>query len=175
MTESCDENDIIAYEVEKSASIAVGFRRVLDKGHVKRQPTDQYVLREWPGDFSVSMRVRLWEDSADIISIHDWYGGQRFAISVGENGVFLKLNGMTPAVQISYRKMSDWKFHRILLSFRGYRVLARVTGQHYEDCGIETTTELSFGTGDRTIPIDRSIVLLGREGNSAIEVSPILK
>ena len=171
VTESCDENDVIAYEVDKSAVVVVNFHNVIDKGHWKQLNLSYNATGVWPGNFSVGMRLRLWEDHADILNIYDSEIGHRFGISIGEEGVFLKFNGVTPAVQISSTNMVDWRFHRILLHFQGNRLLSRVSGPDVEDCGREVISELEFEERDREIPIHRSLVVLGREGDSAIEVS----
>ena len=168
VTESCDANDIIAYEVDKSASISGTFKRVLDKGYHKARPDDELLITEWPGDFSVSMRVRMWE-AGDVVNIFDSDGRQRFGISINTDGVFIKINGMDP-IQISTVNVVDGQFHRIILSLRGTTARIRVSSSDYADCGTEEVTELKFGTSERQIPISRSIVVLGREGDSAIEV-----
>lgn len=171
VTESCDENDLIAYDLDKSALIVMNFHNVIDKGHWKYLSLSYNATGVWPGNFSVSMRLRLWEDHADILNIYDSEIGERFGVSVGKEGVFLKLNGVKPAVQISSRNMVDLRFHRILLHFLGNRLLSRVSGPDAEDCGKELMTELEFGEKDREIPIHNSLVVLGREGDSTIEVS----
>ena len=164
--QTCDENGLVAYEVNKYANIAVPFNRVLSRG----LQDSKLVEREWPGDFSVSMRLRMWEKGADIINILDAYGGHRFGISAGTEGVFLKFNGMVPAVRISSVNVADGKFHRILLSFRGNFVVSRVSGRDISTCGDENTRVLRIGAGDRRIPVNRGFVVLGREGYTGIEV-----
>ena len=168
VTESCDENDVVAYEVSKSTSVSETFRRVLDKGYVPRNALDDFNIGSWPGDYSIALRVRMWENG-DIINIYDGQGGQRFGISAGGEGVFIRLNGMTP-VQVSSSNVSTGGFQRIHLSFSGNSVRVKVGGRSTDDCGTTTTTTLGMGTADRVIPIDKSIVVLGREGDSAIEV-----
>jgi hypothetical protein len=168
VTESCDVNDVIAYEVDESSSIAAHFRRVIDKGYYKKQLDDQIYGNEWPGDFSVSMRVRIWE-AADIVNIYASNGGHKFGIGIGgSDGINIKINGLGP-VQISTINVVDGQFHRIILSLLGTKARVKVSGPDAADCGAEEVTELRFGTSDRKIPVARSIVVLGREGDSAIE------
>ena len=169
VTESCDSNDAIAYEVDKSASIYAHFKRVIDKGYHKQQPDDEIIVHEWPGDFSVNMRVRMWE-AADIMNIYDSHGGHRFGISIGNSdGIRIKINGMVP-VQISTVDAVDGQFHRITMSLLGSTARVNVSGSDVADCGTQEVTELRLGTSERAIPVSRGLVVLGREGDSAIEV-----
>ena len=170
VTESHDDIGVIAYEVTKSAGIMKNFRDVLDGGYVKRNQHDEFAIDTWPGDFSVALRVRMWEN-ADILNIYDWTIGHRFGIRAGGDGVFLKINGITSEVQVSNVNVSDGLFHRIHLSISGNNVLAKVSGFEALGCGDVKTTRLTTGTRDRTILISRSIVVLGGEGMSLIEVS----
>lgn len=160
VTQYVDVRGMIAYEIDgKRARVARPFRSVLTQGY---NPTAGYQSNSyWPGNFSIGMRFRLWEKRADILNIYNSSLHHLLGIIASSRRVILRLNG-GKAVKIANWNMSDFQFHRIFLSFRGSQVTARASGPDFHDCGLPVTTELKYGEEDREIPLDYSLVVLGR-------------
>lgn len=157
--QSADDRGVIAYEIGGKAIVVRPLSLVLEQGY---SPVVGYQTNtSWPGNYSISMRFRLWGERADILNIYRSPKEHLIGIMAASRHVSLRLNG-GPAVEIAKWNMTDRKFHRLTLSFQGNTVTTRASGPACDDCGVPFTTELNYDEQAREIALDLSMVVLGR-------------
>ena len=174
VTESCDENGVVAWEVSKNARILASLADVLRRGYVRNGGPDFVPPTTFGGDYSFEVRMRLWEEAATFLIILDGYGSERLRFGAGQDGVFVRFQNnarLAPDidVRVSSVNVTAPGFTRLSFNFVGGQLQLKV------NCSLPAVVFPLFPAIDtaagRAFPVRGSLVGLGRAGVTGFVVS----
>ena len=171
VTESCDDDDVVAWEVTKDARVSASLTDVLRRGYVGSPSVSQ---ASFGGDFSFELRLRLWEQAATVLAVYDGNGNERLRVSVGQDGVSLRLQngaGNPPDTDLLVANVdvTGPGFTRLSFNVVGGQVQVKV------NCSLPAeVTPLPppvDTAAEREFAVNGALVVLGRQGETGLVVS----
>ena len=174
VTESCDDDDVVAWEVTKDARVSASLTDVLRRGYVGSPSVSQ---ASFGGDFSFELRVRLWEQAATFLAVYDGTGNERLRVSAGQDGVSLRLQngaGNPPDTDllVSSVDVTGPGFTRLSFNVVGGQVQVKVncTPLLPPFPGVPLPPPVDTAA-EREFAVNGALVVLGRQGETGLVVS----
>ena len=180
VTESCDYDDVVAWEVTLDARVSASLADVLRRGYNPQPPTSAPrlplpppTLYTFGGDYSFELRLRPWVESATVLAVYDGIGNERLRLSVGQHGAFIRLQSglgnLPDTLRVANVNVTGPGFTRLSFNVVGGQVQVKV------NCSppvVVTPLPAPVDTAaERQFEVNGALVVLGRPGETGLVVS----